>query len=60
MEERTACNECFKQDAFPDAVKHYNEGIKRTPDDEKVRINLLRSTFVTKVSFQETRQILLK
>jgi len=34
-EERAAGNECFKQGAFPDAVKHYNEGIKRTPDDEK-------------------------
>ena len=35
-EERQMGNECFKKGSFPDAVKHYNEGIKRTPDNEKV------------------------
>merc|ERR1711953_34666 len=34
-EERAAGNECFKKGKFPEALKHYNEGILRTADDAK-------------------------
>ena len=35
-EERLAGNENFKKGNYPDAIKHYNEGLKRVPDDDKV------------------------
>jgi len=34
-EERLAGNENFKKGNYPDAIKHYNEGLKRVPDDDK-------------------------
>jgi stress-induced-phosphoprotein 1 len=34
-EERAEGNDLFKKGKFPEALKHYNEGIKRTPDDDK-------------------------
>ena len=37
-EERLAGNENFKKGNYPDAIKHYNEGLKRVPDDDKVKI----------------------
>ena len=38
-EERAAGNECFKKGKFPEALKHYNEGILRTADDAKVSLS---------------------
>ena len=40
-EERLAGNENFKKGNYPDAIKHYNEGLKRVPDDDKVKIVLI-------------------
>lgn len=40
-EERLAGNENFKKGNYPDAIKHYNEGLNRVPDDDKVKSDLI-------------------
>ena len=42
-EERLAGNENFKKGNYPDAIKHYNEGLKRVPDDDKVSCVYIRN-----------------
>ena len=34
---RAEGNEFFKKGKFPEAIKCYDEGMKRTPDDDKVK-----------------------
>lgn len=34
-------NEYFKQQKYPEAVKHYTESLRRNPNDPKVK-NLIR------------------
>ena len=36
-----AGNECFKQQKYPEAVKHYTESLRRNPNDPKVRSLIL-------------------
>ena len=34
---RAEGNELFKKGKFPDAIKCYDEGMQRTPDEDKVK-----------------------
>ena len=38
---RAEGNEFFKKGKFPEAIKCYDEGMKRTPDDDKVKMILI-------------------
>lgn len=46
-------NEYFKQQQYPEAVKHYTESLRRNPKDVKV------SAFAMTLNFEEINSILM-
>jgi len=58
-EERMKGNECFKASKFPEAVKHYTEGIRRDPSNPKLYNN--RATAYSKLmAFREAKKDAMK